>query len=638
MCGICGKLSVDGHIIKESLIRQMTSVLVHRGPDDMGVYVTPNLPSDNQDRISVGLGHRRLSIIDLSPAGHQPMFNEDGSIVIVFNGEIYNFSELRKLVESKGHKFKSNTDTEVIIHLYEEYGPESVEYLRGMFAYAIWDNNKQRLVLARDRLGKKPLNYLVNEKHLIFASEIKAILQDPEVKKEPDLEAIHHYLTYGYTPTPQTAFKGINKLPPAHILTWDNGKISIKRYWKLSYANKVYLSEAGYSERILELLREATKIRLVSDVPLGVLLSGGIDSSAVVAMMSQLMQDPVKTFSIGFEEQQYDETRYARIIAQKFNTEHHEFIVKQNAIEILPKLVWHYNEPYADSSAIPTYYVAKMTREYVTVALNGDAGDENFAGYNTYTGNRIASYYENIPGFVRDTIVKGAINVMYRAFNRYRFPRRAKYLADAISESPELRHCRWMTYFDNHTKEKLYTDDFKEHVINIDSRDLLLKAYQISDAPDFVDATLSVDVATYLPDNLLVKMDIATMANSLEARSPFLDHKLMEFVASIPSNMKLRRMTKKYILKKALKGIIPDEILHRRKMGFSIPLDIWFRTSLKEMAYDLLLSSKLRQRGYFRTEFIRSMLDEHCQGVRLWHSPLWNLLMLESWHQMFIDQ
>ena len=628
MCGICGKLNFDtDNPISESLLRQMCAVIVHRGPDDEGVYVNQN----------VGLGNRRLAVIDLSPAAHQPMPNENKSIWITSNGEIYNHPKLRQELEKRGHRFRSHSDTEVILHLYEEYGASCVHQLRGMFAFAIWDSNRQRLFLARDRLGQKPLVYAVVNGSLIFASEIKSILQDPSVNREVDPEAIHHYLTYQYVPSPWTAFKGIEKLPPAHILICEQGEIRIERYWDLNYAHKVEMSEEEYGKRIIELLREATRIRLMSDVPLGVLLSGGIDSSSVVAMMSQLSNEPVKTFSIGFEEQSFDELKYARLVAERFGTKHHEFIVKPEAIKVLPELIWHYNEPFADSSAMPTYYVAKVTRQHVTVALNGDGGDESFGGYERYLAAKLANYYQKVPALVREGVIGPLINKLPESTERKDLFRRLKRFTAAMSHSPERRYIRWVTPFDNDTKERLYSSEFRERLDGIDSTDLLLDVYARADGANFLDKTFYVDIMTYLPNALLVKMDIASMAHSLETRSPYLDHHLMEFAASIPSGLKLRGLTTKHILKRALARILPPETLHREKMGFGVPVGHWFRHELKEMAYQILLDRRSAERGYFDMGFVKNLLDEHLSG-RVDHGyRIWALLNLEFWHRMFID-
>jgi len=619
---------VDRKVDKD-LISRMSEVLTYRGPDDEGAYIKNN----------VGLAHRRLSIIDLTPAGHQPMSNEDGSIWIVFNGEIYNYQDLRDALQKRGHIFSSHTDTETIIHLYEEKGIECVRDLRGMFAFAIWDKNRNRLFLSRDRAGKKPVVYFHSEEGLVFASEIKSLLLDPSVNTTIDYTALHHYLTYQYIPSPLTIFEGIKKLPPAHSMIYENGNLIIKRYWDLSYQNKIQLpSLENYGEQFLEIFQEAVKIRLRSDVPLGAFLSGGIDSSIVVALMSRLMNQPVKTFSIGFEEQEYSELPFARMIAKQYETDHHEFIVKPDAIDILPKLVWHYNEPYADSSAIPTFYVSKITRDYVTVALNGDGGDESFAGYERYLADKLADYYKFIPRLLRERIIRKVVDYLPYSARRGSFFRRLKRFVKGISEVPERRYVAWLCHFDNEMKEELYSSSFKEKVKNVDSEDLTVEWYKKADGKTFIDKTLYVDVMSYLPEDLLVKVDIATMAHSLEARSPFIDHKVMEFAASLPSNLKLRGIETKYLLKNVLSDYLPREIVKRKKMGFGVPLDIWFRNDLKEMAYDVLLSKKCVERGYFKRETVQRLLDEHVSEQYDHCYRIWSLLFLEVWHTMFIDK
>ncbi len=630
MCGICGKVYFNPHHKAERpIIEAMASVLKHRGPDDQGVYIDG----------PAGIGHQRLSIIDISPAGHQPMSNEDGSIWIVFNGEIYNFEELRAELQAKGHIFTSQTDTETIIHLYEEKDTDCLDSLRGMFAFAIWDVKKQRLLLARDRVGKKPLVYAVTGEAIIFGSEIKAILQDPSVPVEVDYEALHHYLTYQYVPSPWTIFKAIRKLPPAHSLIVQHGTIAMRKYWHLSYRHKLIFPHLrDYIDQFRALFTEAVKIRLRSDVPLGAFLSGGIDSSATVAVMSQLTNRPIKTFSIGFHESEYNEIPFAAVVAKKFNTEHTEFIVKPDAVRILPKLVWHYNEPFADSSAIPTYYVAQLTRQHVTVALNGDGGDESFAGYERYIADKLASYYEKVPPLVREHIIKKFLACIPHQENRRSFFRRLKRFVNGISEQPERRYVRWICGFDNEMKNDLYTPAFADKVAAIDSIDLIVNWYHKADGDRFLDRTLFVDVMTYLPDDLLVKVDIAAMAHSLEARSPFLDHKLMEFAAALPPHYKLNGIQSKYLLKKAFATELPDTILTRKKMGFGVPIDRWLRTELKDAACQILLDKRSIERGLFKEQAVRMLIDEHL-SKRADHSyRIWTLLFLELWFRMFIDK
>ena len=631
MCGICGIVYHDpSRPASEELVHSMNNSIHHRGPDDSGVYINGN----------AGLGFRRLAIIDLSPSGHQPMTNEDGSVWIVFNGEIYNYQELREELIAKGHKFHSRTDTETILHLWEEEGERCVERLRGMFAFALWDSKQKSLFLARDREGKKPLFYAQLDDRLLFGSEIKTILQDPEIHPSPDLEAIHLYLAYQSVPAPYSAFKGIKKLPPAHTLLYKNGRISLRRYWKLSYKEKRIIKspqdEIALQEEIIERLREAIRIRLMSDVPLGAFLSGGIDSSIIVALMAGLMDQPVKTFSIGFTYDEYNELPYARQVAERYKTEHHEFVVTPDAQAIFPELVWHYNEPFADSSAIPTYYVSKMAREYVTVILSGDGGDENFAGYARYqntgeyalNGNHRA-WFQRL--FRLNGMAQGFANHgggWYRSFTR---------LKDL--DPQKLLYYYRITHFHEQYQAKLYTQDFWKKLNGISTVDWMLDIYRQSDARNFLDATLDLDLRLYLPDTLMTKTDIASMAHSLEARAPMLDHEFLEFVASIPSELKLKDGTQsKYIFKKAVEPYLPHDIIHRKKMGFGVPIDHWFRHELRDMVRDTLLSQRAIQRGYFQREYIEQILDRHQNGGESWQYLIWNLLMLELWHLMFIDK
>ena len=624
MCGIAGRFNVRSSAPPgRDVIGGMCDLLAHRGPDGDGVFTDG----------PVGLGHRRLSIIDLSDAGRQPMQTNDGRLAITYNGEIYNFQQLRSELERRGHAFQSQTDTEVLLLAYREFGPQCLERLRGMFAFAIWDRHDRSLFLARDRLGQKPLCYFEDRDGIAFASEPKAFLADPSFTPRPNLQGISHYLSYQYVPTPISGFVGIKKLPPAHYMLVKDGAVRIERYWRLSYAAKQELSEEEASEALLEKLTDAVRMRLISDVPLGAFLSGGIDSATVVALMANISSTP-KTFSIGFDEKGYDELPYARQVAERYATDHHEFIVRPQAIEILPKLIWHFNEPYADSSAIPMYYLAQMTRQHVTVALSGDAGDENFAGYDRYVANQLAGRLDRAP-----RAVTSALRVLAGALPTSGGSRtllaRARRFFEAASEPRERRYARWMMHFHPSLKNELCKPELRDAAG--DSVALLVDAYAESDAPDFVDATLDVDVRQYLLDDLLVKVDIASMAHGLEARSPFLDHEVMEFAASLRSGLKLHGNTKKYILKRAVRHLLPDEIIDRPKMGFGVPVEHWFRNELREMAHDILLDSTTRQRGYFNHSCVERLLSEHVAGIRSWHYQLWNLLMLELWHRMFID-
>jgi asparagine synthase (glutamine-hydrolysing) len=631
MCGICGIVYRDpAREVPERMVHQMNTTIRHRGPDDSGAYVHAN----------VGLGFRRLAIIDLSPTGHQPMSNEDGSIWIIFNGEIYNYPALREELLRKGHIFRSRTDTETILHLWEEEGEACVERLRGMFAFALWDSNRQALFLARDREGKKPLFYAHLEDRLLFGSEIKAILQDPQFEAAPDLEAIHLYLAYQSVPAPHSAFRGIRKVPPAHSLLYQNGQVRLRRYWKLSYDKKrevrTEAQERALQEEIIERLREAVRIRLMSEVPLGAFLSGGIDSSIIVALMAGLMDQPVKTFSIGFTYEEYNELPYARAVAERYGTEHREFIVTPDAQAIFPELVWHYNEPFADSSAIPTYYVSQLARQYVTVVLTGDGGDENFAGYPRYKNQGDYAVKRGLASVRRllyhsDGILRSSLGHsggLGRALKRLL----------ALDQRKLLYYYR-ISHFHERYQNELYTPAFWKHLNGFATVDWMLDIYRRSDAHNFLDATLDLDLQLYLPDTLMTKMDVASMAHSLEARAPLLDHEFLEFAAQIPPELKLKDGTiSKYIFKKAVTPYLPESVIERPKMGFGVPIDHWFRNELREMVHDTLLSRRALERGYFRPEYIRQMLERHQAGGESWHYMIWNLLMLELWHLMFIDR
>ena len=626
MCGIAGKLYRDpARPVETGLLERMSAILAHRGPDDAGIH---------QDG-PVGLVSRRLAIQDLSPAGHQPMSSQDGRLWITYNGEIYNFLLLRDELERAGVQFRSRSDTEVILALYARHGPDCLARLRGMFALAIWDERERTLFLARDRLGKKPLFYYQDADRFVFASEPKAILQDPEVAVAPDHVALHHYLTYGYVPGPWSAFRGVRKLPPAHYLLLRDGRASLHRYWALRYTPKRGGAEPALAEELLARLEEAVRLRLISDVPVGALLSGGLDSSAVVALIRRVTSGPIRTFSIGFDRPDYDETRYARAVAQHLGTEHHELVVKPDAVAGVPRLVWHYNEPFADSSALPSLALCEMARGFVTVALSGDGGDEAFLGYDRYFATAVLGRLEWMPRPVR--ALAGAAGRTLPAGTAKSFPYRLRRFTEALTRTPRDRYGAWMTCFGSAEKSELYTPALRQELGATDSLAVLAAAHEASDAPTLVERAAHTDVQLYLPDDLLVKMDIASMANSLEVRSPLLDHEIVEFAASLPLRLKLRGLTQKYILRRAMRGFLPEPVLRRPKMGFAVPIDHWFRHELREMAYDLLLDARARQRGYFRPEIVRRYLDEHAEGRAHHHPRLWSLLMLEQWHRVFID-
>lgn len=627
MCGIVGRYNfLSGAPVAAPLLQRMCDVLAHRGPDGEGVYTDGPL----------GFGHRRLAVIDLTPAAHQPMMSEDGRLCITYNGEIYNFQELRSFLKSYGYHFRSNSDTEVVLASYRHYGVECVKHLKGMFAFAIWDSPKRTLFLARDRVGKKPLYYWTDHNGIAFASEPKAFLLDPTFKAEVNLEAISHYLSHQYIPAPFSAFQGVQKLNPAHYLLVKDEKLTIERYWSLSYKNTFTGSDEDAEQELMAKLKQAVKCRMISDVPLGAFLSGGMDSSIIVALMARLGGRPLKTFSIGFEQDDFNELPFARKVANRYGTDHEEFVVTPNTTEIIPKLVWHYNEPFADSSALPTFYLSQLTRQHVTVALNGDGGDEDLAGYNRYLVDVKRRQKDVVPRIFRRSLQRIS-HWLPECGNPSHWLGKVK---DRLSDSAychEKKYAIWNGHFYPVLKKQICTEEFLRRTGWADSTNYIVEAYRNSDAPDSIDAALDVDVNTYLPNDILVKVDIATMAYGLEGRSPFLDQEVMEFCASLPSHMKLRDHSLKHMLKKAAQNIIPQEIIHRPKMGFGVPIVHWFKQEIREMAYDTLLSSRALNRGYFHKNVVKQLLDDHVSGVRLRHKQLWSLLMLELWHQMYID-
>ncbi|MBA2734781.1 MAG: asparagine synthase (glutamine-hydrolyzing) [Acidobacteria bacterium] len=627
MCGIAGIVNRNGRAVDADVLARMCDAICHRGPDGEGRYLND----------TVGLTMRRLAIIDVE-GGQQPIHNADRTAWIVFNGEIYNYRELRESLEKLGHAFYTNCDTEVIIHAYDQYGAECPKYLRGMFAFAIWDERTQELFLARDRVGKKPLLYSLVNNQLIFGSEFSALLQHPDISRDIAPEAIHYYLSFMCVPAPLTAYRAIRKLEPGHSLRFTSaGEIKIERYWELEFSPKVKLSEEEAGERVVELLRDAVRVRLMSEVPLGAFLSGGVDSSAIVALMSEASSEPIKTFSIGFEEQDFSELHHARRVAEHVGSDHHEFIVRPDAMEVLPTLVEHYGEPYADSSAIPTYYVSRETRRHVTVALNGDGGDECFAGYERYAAMRLAERYRKLPGLMREGVIKQAVNWIPSSELRRSRVRSVKRFLQAASLSPVERYLRWVSVLDRAAKDELYTDAFRQEMAAHDPAIWLSPWFAQANGAGVVDASLLTDTMTYLPNDLLVKVDIASMAVSLEARSPFLDHHVMEFAASLPEKFKLRGLTTKYILKRVLKKLVPVENLNRPKMGFGVPIGHWFRNHMKAFVGETLLSERALNRGFFKSEEVKRMFELHTSGTRDYAHQLWTLLMLELWFERFID-
>ncbi len=625
MCGIAGIVHTGpSRLANHMLLQRMCMRLSHRGPDDQGVFWQG----------PIALGVRRLSIIDLA-TGHQPIFNESGTIAVVLNGEIYNFRELRPSLEAKGHRFSTQTDTEVIVHLYEEYGLDAVQRLRGMFALALWDGERQRLLLARDRLGKKPLYYAQLPDRLLFASEIKAILQDPEVSTAIDLQALDAYLAFQFIPHPMTIYRAIRKLPPAHCLLWERGEVAIEPYWRLDFSRKIPIRDAELGEALRAQLAEATKLRLISDVPLGALLSGGVDSSAVVALMAQAMERPVQTFSIGFAEEAFNELAYARQVAQQFGTQHHEMLVTPEVATILPRLIWHYDEPFADKSAIPTLYVAHLARRHVTVVLNGDGGDEAFAGYDKYRFGRWQRGWASVPTALRRTLAQRLLGPLLNghAAERTRLWRRL-----ARSFLPYADAIFYPEFFDSHSRSRLYQPWLRTTVAGMASPLASLVAEGLEHLDDAVDLMQWLDYHWYLPGDLLVKMDIASMACSLEARSPFLDHRVVEFCAALPPAVKTDGRMRKIALREALRGILPPAILERPKQGFSMPLRAWLRGPLAPLARDLLVESPRGLCEFFDPHEIRRLFDAHLSGRRNHAHRLWALMVFAQWYRLMIEQ
>jgi asparagine synthase (glutamine-hydrolysing) len=637
MCGITGAIWSDpDRAIHPPVLQRMTDVLRHRGPDDEGTYQSEYQCQSPEGSVpGVALGFRRLSIIDVG-GGRQPLSNEDDTVWVVFNGEIYNFLELRHRLESAGHRFRTRSDTETIVHLYEDEGLDCFRHFNGMFAIAIWDRPRRRLVLGRDRLGKKPLYFLQQPGRLAFASELKSLLEIPGVAREVDPTAVDQYLTYQYVPHPRTIFRGISKLAPGHLAVYDGDRLRVQSYWEPDFQQEISIDEPEACERLRELLESSVAMRMQSEVPLGAFLSGGVDSSLIVAIAQQKMQRPMKTFSIGFPVAQYDETHYARRVAQHLKTEHYEFQVTPAGMEILPQLVWHYDEPFADSSAIPTWYVSQRTREHVTVALSGDGGDELFAGYPRYQAVALAAGLDRLWP-LRVIFGAGFWQSLPSSTRQKSVVRRFKRFCEVLRTPPLQRYLDWIGIFKDSQRAGLYTDGFRRTLPDEHPAVFLQQAYARCDRRDPVTAFSLTDLTTYLPCDLMTKVDIASMAHSLECRQPFLDYRLVEFAASLPSHLKYRRGRGKRLLQAAFGHLLPREIWTRKKMGFGVPIEDWFRHDLKELTHDVLLGSTSVQRGYFRPDVVRQMVQRHESGSANFAYPLWSLLVLELWFQRWCD-
>ena len=628
MCGIAGFAFTDPrHPVDGELLGRLTSVLRHRGPDADGFHLGPG----------VGLGHRRLSIIDLA-TGDQPIYNETRSITVVFNGEIYNFPELARELEARGHSFVTRSDTETIVHAYEEFGLEFVNRLRGMFAFALWDEPSRRLVLARDRVGKKPLYYYADPERLVFGSEIKALLQDSSIKRRISPEGLSDYFTFGTIPAPGTVFQDIQQIPPAHLLIWERGRARLQEYWDVVFGRTGPATPGAASEAFSALFDEAVGMRMVADVPLGAFLSGGVDSSAVVASMARQSTRPVVTTSVGFAERTHSELEHARTVAQALGTEHHEVLVKPDAIRDLPRLIWHLDQPFADSSALPTYHVSRAARERVTVALSGDGGDELFAGYQRRYGvHRLEQRLRRlIPGPVRRRVLAPLARIYPRSDLIPR-PLRFKLMLSNLGQSFEAAYFSDMSRFLTDEKQALCTPEFLAQARHHDPFAGFARHFERVRGADPLSRVLYVDFKTWLANDILVKVDRMSMACSLEVRSPLLDHKIVEFAASLPPELKFRGSVSKYLLKRHVAARLPAAAVHRRKQGFEPPVATWLRGELREMACDLLFSTRAAQRGYVRPAAVRRIWDAHQSGYRNHASQLWALMVLELWHRQYID-
>ena len=627
MCGICGIIALDSSSpVQHAVLIQMNESLVHRGPDGDGMYLTP----------AAGLAMRRLSIIDLQ-TGDQPIANEAETVWVVFNGEIYNFRQLRRELERKGHTFRTQTDTEVIVHAYEEYGDACVDQFNGMFAFALWDEPRRRLLLVRDRLGIKPLYYCLTPHQLIFGSELKAVIAHPDVPREIDLVALDQFLTIEYIPGPRTIFEGVQKLQAGHRLILEEGRCHTEQYWNVP-DRPIIANEDQCTETLRELIDDAVRLRMISDVPLGAFLSGGIDSSAVVASMSQASEEPIRTFSIGFADATYNELPYARLVSRTLATDHYEEILQPDIAEMAVRLVGHLDEPFADFSIFPTYLVSEVARKYVKVVLSGDGGDELFAGYETYVAQRLARYYDSwMPALVRQRLLPGLMDSVSPRPEKKGLVNKAKRFVEGAALAPSLQHTRWMTFMSHADKARLYRPAVRAG-LNGDAAEALLDRYFREVATrDPLAQQQYVDVKTYLVDDILTKVDRMSMAVSLEARVPLLDHRIVEFALNLPPQMKLNGRTTKTILRRAMTGRLPQEVLEKPKEGFSIPLKHWLRRELRPLMNDLLAPQTIRRRGYFDPDCISGWIKEH-QEQRANHSHrLWALMVLELWHRHVVD-
>jgi asparagine synthase (glutamine-hydrolysing) len=623
MCGICGVVSLNGATVDPAMVENMNQALFHRGPDSGGSYV----------QNGVGMAARRLAIIDLE-GGDQPIGNEDGTVQVVQNGEIYNYRELRDELERAGHRLATRSDTEVLVHLYEDHGPGFVEKLRGMFAIALWDERARRLVLARDRFGIKPLYYRRTAESLSFASELKALLRQPGFSREIDLDALEAYLAFSFVPAPLTIFRGVHKLPPGAYLTWDAGDSGVQI---TSYARPHPVSaeevrneaDEELADELIARLRDSVRAHLIADVPVGVLLSGGIDSCTLAALASLESSAPVMTFSIGFEERRFDERDRARLVAQRYATDHHELVVRPDAVELLPKLAEVYDEPFADASAIPTFIVSKLARQHVKVALSGEGGDELFGGYDYYVGHLLAPRLRGLAGVMRPLVER----LPSSSAKASTLDHKAKRFVRGARLAPLQRHYAWKEIFSPAQRKEIFREDRRGE---LDPLELLQRRYAESDGADELSRIMDVDLGIFLVDDMLVKTDRATMANSLEARVPFLDEVVSEFALALPSRLKVRPFATKRLIRSAVKRLLPKEIVEGKKQGFSIPTARWLRGELQPFAREVLSPERVRRQGFFRPETATHMIDQHVSGRMDFSRQLWALLVFSLWFDEYV--
>lgn len=626
MCGICGIITCEPNRIEASVIQQMCQTLLHRGPDDDGLYV------DSQ----AALAMRRLSVIDLV-TGQQPVSNEDGSIWLVFNGEIYNYRQLRAELRQQGHIFVSESDSEVVVHAYEAFGEAFLNRLNGMFAIAIWDKSRGRLLLARDHLGIKPLYYWAGHDQIIFGSELKALLAHPELPRQIDPVALDQFLTLEYIPSPRTIIQDVSKLEPGHYLVWENGRSETRPYWHIPTELQLPSTEAGLTEQLRELIDDAVGLQLVSDVPLGAFLSGGIDSSTIVAAMSQRATEKVRTFSVGFEDDTYNELPFARQVASRFDTHHEEAILAPDIVDLVVKLSAHLDEPLADFSIFPTYLVSKLARQFVTVALSGDGGDELFGGYDTYVAQKADRIYGLLPGTLRQKFLPELFDKVPPQPAKKGLINKAKRFVEGGALPKALQHTRWMIFLKESEKNQLYTPLLRQSV-NGHTNEILLRHFEKAGSREALAQQQYVDIKTYLADNILTKVDRMSMAVSLEARVPLLDYRIVEFALNLPAHMKMQRGQTKVILRRAMRDRLPAAVLNKPKQGFSIPLKHWLRGPLRPLMTDLLAEERVRRRNYFNPQTIQMWMSEHLDGKVNHSHRLWSLMLFELWHQENLDQ